>query len=123
MPIQSLCKIAFVFVYPADVLYDAERHVTDPALREHVGIHIYQHPDRYRICNLEAPPVFHHPEFHLEVDTEEDFEVISAIYEHFYRINPGFTLAQVIDFMSANAELAQRNRGVERRWKVLRQDD
>ena len=114
---------AEVFVYPSKILYDAEKKVTDPALREHVGIHIYQHPERYRIFNLEAPPWFYYPDIHLEVDTQEDFDVIKAIYEHFYKDNPGFSLLQVIDFLKANPDLATHNINVERRWKVYRQDD
>ena len=113
---------AEVYVYPSEILFDAESRVTDPTLREHVGIHIHQHPERYRICNLEAPPWFHYPDLHLEVDTQEDLEVISALYEHFYPHNPGFSLAQAIDFMNANPELAAKNRQVVRRWKAFRQD-
>ena len=111
-----------VYVYPASVLYDAESGAADPELREHVGPHIYQHPERYRICNLEAPPWFHYPELYLEVDTPEDLRVMSAIFEHFYPENPGFGLAQVIDFMNAHPELASLNSQVERRWKVFRED-
>lgn len=114
---------AEVYVYPAAISYDAESRVTDSLLREHVGLHIYQHPERYRICNLEAPSWFHYPDLHLEVDTQEDFDVISVIYEHFYYQNPGFSLSQVINFMNSNPELAARNRNVERRWKVFRQDE
>ena len=113
---------AEVFVYPAAVLYDAERRITEPALREHVGIHIYQHPERYRLCNLEAPPWYRYPDLHLEVDTPEDFQVISAIFEHFYPDNPGFSLSQVIEFMVANPDLLTANQDVERRWKAFRQD-
>jgi spore coat polysaccharide biosynthesis protein SpsF len=113
---------AEVFVYPATVLYDAASRITEPALREHVGIHIYQHPERYRLCNLEAPPWYRYPDLHLEVDTTEDFEVISAIFEHFYPWNQGFSLTQVIDFMREHPELAAANRQVERRWKAFRQD-
>ncbi|OGX04557.1 MAG: hypothetical protein A3G87_05910 [Omnitrophica bacterium RIFCSPLOWO2_12_FULL_50_11] len=113
---------AEVFVYSASVLYDAESRATDPFLREHVAPNICRHPERYRICNLEAPPWFHYPDLHLEVDTQEDFEVISAIYEHFYPSNPGFCLAQVIDFMNAHPELAALNQQTERRWRVFRKD-
>ena len=113
---------AEVYVYPAEVLFDAEKHATDPALREHVGLLIYQHPERYRIYNLEAPPWFYAPDFHLEVDTQEDFEVVSAIYEALYPGNPGFTLSQVIEFLRKNEALANKNRYVERRWKVFREE-
>jgi spore coat polysaccharide biosynthesis protein SpsF len=110
-----------VSVYPARVLIDAERLATDASLREHVGIHIYQRPDRYRVCNLEAPPWLHRPELHLEIDTDEDFEVVRTVYEHFYPHNPGFSLAQVIEFADRTG-LAERNRAVERRWRAFRRD-
>lgn len=113
---------AEVFVYPADILCDAEKHAANPALREHVGLHIYQHPERYRIYNLEAPPWLYAPDLHLEVDTQEDFEVVSAIYEALYPTNPGFSLSQIIEFMKQHEELINRTRHVERRWKAFRRD-
>jgi len=113
---------AEVHVYPVDTLFDVGEHVDDPALREHVGIHITQNPDRYRIHNLEAPPWYHAPDIHLEVDTPEDFEVVSAVYEHFYPRSPGFTLAEVLGFLREHPEIARRNRDVERRWAAFRQD-
>lgn len=114
---------AEVSVYPAAVLIDAERRAGSTSLREHVGLHIYQHPERYRIRSLEAPAWLYRPDLHLEVDTEEDFDLVSAVFEHFYPENPGFSLAQVIAFVEKNPELAERNRGIERRWKRFRQDD
>ena len=113
---------AEVSVHPSQVLYDADNLTVDSPERQHVSIHIWQRPERFRICNLEAPAWFHYPKLFLEVDTETDFEVVSAIYEHFYPENPGFGLAQVIDFMNANPGLASRNSQVERRWKAYRQD-
>jgi spore coat polysaccharide biosynthesis protein SpsF len=112
---------AEVYVYPARVLIDAERHATDARLREHVGPHIYQHPERYRIRNLEAPPWLHYPDLHLEVDTDEDFHVVNAIYEHLYPKSPGFSLQQAIEF-AVESGLAARNQGVERRWRAFRAD-
>jgi spore coat polysaccharide biosynthesis protein SpsF len=112
---------AEVSVYPATVLYDAERHATDQQLREHVGIHIYQHPERYRIHNLEAPPWLHHPDLHFEVDTDEDFEVVRAVFEALYPSNPGFSLDQAIAF-ALQSGIAERNKDVERRWRAFRAD-
>jgi spore coat polysaccharide biosynthesis protein SpsF len=112
-----------VSVYPRSVLADAASRIVDPALREYVGIHIYQHPEWHRIKNLEAPPEFRRPNLHLEVDTQEDFELVSAIYEHFMPTKPEFSLADVIAFTDANPDLARRNIHVERRWKKFRNDD
>lgn len=111
-----------VFVYRTETLIDAESRATDQSLREHVGPNIYLHPERYRICNIEAPPWFHYPGIHLEVDTQEDFEVVTAVYENLYPKNPGFGLGHVLDFMNGHPELISHNLHVERRWKSFRRD-
>lgn len=111
-----------VYVYPARILIDAEKHVTDPALREHVGPNIYRHPERYRIHNIEAPPWLYAPDLHLEVDTQEDYEVVSAVFEALYPTNPGFSLSRVIEYLKQHPELAEKNRDTERRWKSFRTD-
>ncbi|MBI1952746.1 MAG: glycosyltransferase family protein [Candidatus Omnitrophica bacterium] len=111
-----------VFVYPARVLLETERLVADADRRSHAGWNITQYPDRFRLCNLEAPPWHRQPKFHLEVDTEEDFEVVSAVYEHFYPRRPGFGLGEIIDFLLDHPELARRNQTVPRRWKALRNE-
>ncbi len=113
---------AEVYVYPAEILYNAEKYVNSTKLREHVGIHIYQHPERYKIYNIEAPPWYYMPDLHLEVDTIKDFELMSRIYEVFYPTNHGFNLLQVIDYMKLHPEVAKINQGVKRRWKSFRQD-
>lgn len=112
-----------VSVYPSSVLADAEARIVEPLLREYVGIHIYQHPEWYRVKNLEAPPEFTRPNLHLEVDTQEDFELVSAIYQHFMPTNPKFLLADVVAFTDANPHLTRMNENVERRWKQYRNDD
>jgi len=113
---------AEVTLYPAQLLIDIEQRVTDVALREHVGPHIYQHPERYRICNLEAPLWLRRPDLHLEIDTTEDFEVVRRVYEHFYPTNPGFSLAEVIEFADRTG-VGDLNKDVERRWRAFRHDD
>lgn len=112
---------AEVYVYPASVLVEAEACATDPVLREHVGIHIYEHPERFRILNAEAPPWLRYPNVHLEVDTPEDFEVIREIYERLYPGNPAFSLREAVACAVTNG-LAARNRDVERRWRAFRQE-
>lgn len=112
---------AEITIYPASLLIRSEAEAVKPEHREHVGLHIYTTPG-YRVCNLEAPPGLRAPDLYLLVDEPEDLEVIRAIYERFYPGNPGFTLAQVIAFLQEHPELAQRNQGIERRWRIYRQD-
>jgi len=111
-----------VILYPAEILIDAEKQIeNEDPLREHVGIHIYQYPERYRLYNLEAPPWHKFPEVYLEVDTIEDFKVVTKIFEHFYPANPGFSLSQVLELVNEKG-LSTLNRNITRRWKKFRDD-
>jgi len=111
-----------VSIYSQAILADAESRIVDQALREHVGVHIYERADLYRVKNLEAPPEFARPNLHLEVDTLQDFELVSAIYEHFIPQNRDFSLTDVLAFIDANPNLAALNSDVERRWKKFRKE-
>jgi len=111
-----------VSVYPSRVLFDANKRAANSGHREYVGFHINQHPDVYRIKNLEAPAAISRPDLHLEVDTEEDFVLVSHIYEHF-ALHPNFTIEDVVAYTDAHPHLLQANSGIERRWKQYRQDN
>ena len=110
-----------VSVYPSRILFDANERAAASQHREYVGFHINQHPDIYRIKNIEAPAAISRPDLHLEVDTDEDFALVSHIYEHFAS-NPHFTIEDVVAYTDANQHLLEANSGVERRWKQYRQD-
>lgn len=112
---------AEVSVYPSAILLDLDARIEDSNLREHVGLHIHQRTDNYRIKNLEAPPWLSAPEIHLEVDTFEDLELLRRVFEHFLPENPLFGLRQAIEFVREEG-LMELNRDVERRWKKYRQD-
>jgi len=111
-----------VSVYRSSTLFDAESKTVDGDIREYCGFHIYTHPERYRILNLEAPEHQRRPHLHLEVDTEEDFQVVAAVYRHFGD-STSFTLDDVVSFAEENPELFAKNSRVERRWKQYRQDE
>jgi spore coat polysaccharide biosynthesis protein SpsF len=114
-----------VLVYKGEVLIDANKRVlkTDP-LREHVSIHIYKHPDLYRVKNLPAPTYYNFPDVFMEVDTPEDFVVVETIINHFHNNGQShFSLSQILDFLNKNLELTQVNQNVERRWKEFRKDE
>jgi spore coat polysaccharide biosynthesis protein SpsF len=110
-----------VSVYTAATLLKAEAEAELHRPREHVGPHIYQRPDLFCICNLEAPPWLNYPDLHFEVDTQEDYEVVCRLYEHFLPANPGFSLSQAIDF-ALGSGICEKNRDVPRRWRAMRND-
>ena len=110
-----------VSVYPSQILFDANLRASNSEHREYVGFHINQHPDVYRLKNIEAPAAISRPDLHLEVDTEEDFLLVSHIYEHFAS-QPNFTIEDVVAYTDAHPHLTQSNSGIERRWKQYRQE-
>ena len=110
-----------VAVYPAESLIRAQQLWLEENPREHVGIHMYLRPELFRIKSITAPPWYQYPDFHLEVDTEEDFEVVRKVYEHFYPKNPGFTLSEIIGYLLETG-IADKNASVPRRWKSFRED-
>ena len=113
-----------VFVYPSQTLYDAEKETKYSDLREHVGLHIYKRPDRFRIFNIEAPEsIRRYIDYHFEVDTTEDFEVMDAIIRHFMPQNPNFSMMQAIEYMENNPHLIEINTNIHRRWEIFRKDN
>ena len=110
-----------VAVYPASVLIEAERDWQRELAREHVGIHVYKRTEKFRVKNLEAPPWHHYPNYHLEVDTGEDFNVIRQVFEHFHHDNLGFSLGEIISYLK-ESQAFEANRGVKRRWREFRDD-
>lgn len=108
-----------VEVFRVAALADSDRRCDDPAIREHGTLFIRRNPERYRLVNIEAPAALRRPELEMEVDTEEDFQVISAVLETFVG-RPDFSLAEIIAFLDANPGLSRLNRDVPRRWKAFR---
>ena len=113
-----------VLVYKGQSLIEANNYISkkDPS-REHVSIHIYKYPNKYKIVSLQAPNIYNYPEYYMEVDTVEDFYVVNTIFKHFFNLGQEyFTLSQILDYLNKNPELSEKNRFVKRRWKQFRND-
>ena len=114
-----------VIVYNSKILTQLNNELSkDDPLREHVGYNITRFPEKYNIKSLTAPDAFNDPEFYLEVDTEEDFELIKKIYSHFH--NKGqekFYLADIMELLKEQPHLREINNKTPRKWKVLRGEE
>jgi spore coat polysaccharide biosynthesis protein SpsF len=55
----------------------------------------------------------------LTVDTRDDLALVRAIYGELYPLNPHFTLADVLQLLDANPEMADMNQHVAQ--KLVRQ--
>ena len=106
---------ADVRVFSADALAEIERTSEDPADREHVSLHFWEHPEKYRLRNVAFDFPADSTQLRLTVDTPKDLELVIAIYEELYPRNPEFTLADVISLLEQRPDLAAINAGVEQK--------
>lgn len=101
-----------VQVFPTAVLEEVARLTSDPADREHVSLYIYEHPERFRLLNVESGLPADAAELRLTVDTPEDFALIKTIYETLYPTNPAFGLEDILELVTQRPELREMNRHI-----------
>lgn len=99
-------------VFATSILEEVAELTNDPADREHVSLYIYEHPERYRLLNVEAPPEHRWPDLRLTLDTREDYELISKLFDALYPRNPLFSLTEIIECLTANRSWLEINRQV-----------
>lgn len=71
--------------------------------REHVTLYYYEHPDEFDLFGIEPEEHQRRPELRLTLDTAADYELIGAIYEHFWPRE--FGLDDVLAFLDERPDL------------------
>src|SRR5207253_926507 len=84
----------------------------DPAHREHVDEYVYEHPERFRILRVDAPPELRRPEYRLTLDTPDDLALFAAIVEHFPGAGFALDLREVVALLDREPRLADMNRHI-----------
>ena len=101
-----------VQVFARDKLAEINRLTDDPADHEHVTLHFREHPDKYLILTVPPPPELNRPDLRLNVDTVEDYKLVSEVYRRLYPVNKRFTLLDVIECVDEN-NLSELNRHIQ----------
>ncbi|HEV2145976.1 MAG TPA: glycosyltransferase family protein [Longimicrobiaceae bacterium] len=95
-------------------LEEVERTVDDPAVREHVSLYFYEHPERYRAFQLFAPRRWHAPGYRFQLDYPEDLRFIREVYA---RLEPehgdAFGIEEIMALLRAEPWLVEINRHCE----------
>jgi len=104
-----------VRVFSTESLAEIERVSQDPADREHVSLHYWENPEKYRLRNVrtEIPPEV--KDLRLTVDTPEDFELISRVFEELYPTNPAFSLWDIVELFERKPELTKINQNIQQK--------
>ncbi len=104
-------------VFGFHALYTAHGQARDSSEREHVTPYIWRRPEEFCLRDLRSPE--DHSGLRWTVDTVEDFQLVTKIYEALYPLSPSFGYADVLallrrypEWAKINAHVAQKKVGV-----------
>lgn len=100
-------------VFNFNILEEAYKHANEKYHREHVTPYIREHPERFKLQNIEAHGKIKRPDIRITVDTKEDFELMKKIILHFDDLS--FKTESVIDFLDRDPELMEINKNVKQK--------
>lgn len=83
--------------------------------REHVTLHIRNHPELFSYIHIIAPPDCHWPELGLTLDERSDYELLCKIIEYFSPNNTFFSCQEVIGLLRSKTEWVDINKHVKRK--------
>jgi spore coat polysaccharide biosynthesis protein SpsF len=97
-------------VFSVDALRRAATEADSEPEREHVTLHLYRHPERFRL--LSVTDEVDRSDLRWTVDTPEDYALVSRIFDALYPTNPRFDLPDVLEVLEAHPDWAALNRDV-----------
>ena len=97
-------------------LADAFQRTHDSNDLEHVSLFIYRHPELYNLSQVGAKKEHSDPELRLTLDTQEDYKLITAVYEELYPVNSSFKLSDILELLRRKPELRSINSHVKHRY-------
>lgn len=101
---------ADIQVFSLSLLEKVEAEILDPAIREHVSLYFYEHPEMYRIMHLLPPPRWNQPELRLQLDYDEDLQFIREVYRKLEpQYGDNFGLEEVLSLLRENPAIAKIN--------------
>ena len=105
---QGIC----VQVFRSEDLARMEKESDDPAVREHVSLLYYEHPELYKSINLIAPNCWQLPaDCRTQLDYPEDLEFLREVCS---RLKPkhgyGFGIGMLVDLLHKEPSLMDINR-------------
>jgi len=100
-------------IFTFDALSSAYFNAKKDYEREHVTPYLYDLNNNFRILSYKDSKSY--SKYRVTLDTQEDFEVINAIYETIYKEKGYFLLEDVIDFLDKNPQIAKINEEIEQK--------
>lgn len=98
-----------VEVFSFDALEKAWKEAKKPSEREHVTPYIRNHPEIFRLANVENSEDLSH--LRCTLDYEEDLHFVREVYARLYH-GQVFLIKDILALLHAEPELAQINQGI-----------
>lgn len=102
-------------VFRLETLKRSAAMTDHPLDREHVTLHIRNHPELFPRVHLVAPPSLWWPELGLTLDEDADYQLLKKIIETLGPVNPLFGCREVIELLKKYPEWIEINRAVVRK--------
>ena len=99
-----------VQVFSLDKLEEVEATINDEAVREHVSLYFYEHPEIYSVFNIFAPARWKFPQYRFQLDYKEDYEFLKAVYSKLLPVHgESFGTEEVLALLKKEPELVKIN--------------
>ena len=98
-------------VFTFSALERAWKEAKLPSEREHVTPYIRNHPELFRLDEKWEKGNSDNSRMHWSVDTEQDFNFVTKIFEQLYLTNPSFNKDDVLALLAEHPEYLEINKG------------
>ena len=98
-----------------DTLKKVNDSTNEPMDRTHVTCYIYHNPQHFRLNGIKANAHNQSGDLRITLDTKDDYELISKIFETLYPNNPNFGAKDIIKLLRSNPELININSKVRQK--------
>lgn len=102
-----------VQVFPTTVLAKVAELTQDPVDRSHVSCFIYHNPRLFKLQGVKANIDTFAPDIRFALDTQEDYQLITKVFDELYRMNPFFGAKDVVRYLRKNPALLELNRFIQ----------
>lgn len=106
---EGLPEGAYSEIISLAALKRAHAEGEDRHRSEYSTLYLFEHPERFRLLRMQAPPPLHRPDIRLTVDYPEDLIVCRAIVEALGKGNRYFGLEEIIAYMDAHPAVKAMN--------------
>ena len=102
-------------VMTVDAMDRLDNIADKPHQREHVIPGFIEHPELFKLTQVSSPDHLRYPGLRLAVDTPEDMQLARAVYENLYDENSIVDLADAVELIESNPQLADLNSKIKQR--------